>query len=55
MSHGMVAHFNTDIPLSHFVGYGCSRAGTKEGVEHKIVFIGGNLQNALNQTFGLRC
>jgi hypothetical protein len=48
MRHGMVAHFNADVAAAHFVGDGGGCAGAEEGVENKVIFICGNLQNALD-------
>jgi hypothetical protein len=36
----------------HFVRDGCSRAGPEEGIQHEVIFIRSDLQNALNQALG---
>ncbi len=53
MGVSMLAHLNTDVTASHFMGD--RRGGTRpeEGVQYEVAGIGGYMDNAIKQTFWL--
>ena len=49
---GVFAHFDADPAPSHLVGDGGRGAGAEEAVEDEVVGVGGDLEDALQETFG---
>jgi hypothetical protein len=55
MSIAVLPEFDHDPPASHLVSDGAGRAGAGERIEHQVTWIGGDVQYAAKESFGLRC
>jgi hypothetical protein len=51
---GVFAHFDADPAAAHLVRHGGRGAGAEEAVEDEVVGVGGDVQDALEQSFGFR-
>lgn len=51
---GVIAHLDTDPAAVHLVGDSGGGAGAEKGVEDEIAFVGGDMEDALDQALGLR-
>lgn len=53
MGAGMVAHLHADPTPIHLVRHGGNGPEAKETFQHQIAGIGGDVEDALDQAFGL--
>ena len=53
MGNGVLAHFDADIATTHLVGNRGSSAGAEKRVKDEVTGVGGDVENALDQAFGL--
>ena len=49
---GVLAHLDANPAPAHLVGDGCGGAGAEEAVENEVAGVGGDVEDALQQTFG---
>ena len=55
MADRMRAHFDADIAAAHLVRHRRGSAGAQEGVEDEVTRVGGDVEDALKEAFGLGC
>jgi hypothetical protein len=53
MADGVRAHFDADVAAAHLVGHRRGGAGAEEGVENEVARVGGDVEGALKEAFGL--
>ena len=53
MADGVRAHFDADVAAAHLVCYRRGGAGAEEGIEDEVAGVGGDVEDALQEAFGL--
>ena len=53
MADGVRAHFDADVAAAHLVRHRRSGAGAEKGIEDEVAGVGGDVEDALQEAFGL--